>query len=255
MAALVHWQGKEWCCCAGYCSLVHFSESELGVPLPADKMPAHLQPLMEAASKTAAPATPEQAVPVKAAGSGLLHSMRSTPAGAEQPDQAAGTAQPHPTVLKETEPTTQGGMPSRPALSAWQAPEPLPAQPAAAQEERCQEFMPLQKASLAEEGSLKRPLTDLVKPGSAPPSSAAKKQKRIMPTAMATAPAASPVPAESTSGDCPIQHFSCLSGLLLIHQQTMARLLHAPAAADPSQGPIHAERGFSGYSGIYSSKR
>ena len=213
------WPGEKGVCCAGYCSLVHFSEGELGVALPADKTPAHLQPLMEAASKTAAPATPQQSAPAKAAGTGLPHSMRSTPAGAEQPDQATGPAQPLSTVLQQTEPATQGGMPGRPALAALQAPEQLPAQPAAAQDERCQGLVPLQKPSLAEEGSSKRPLTDLAMPGSAGASSAAKKQKRIMPTAMIAAPVASPVPAAPTSGECTNPHSSCLPGLLLILPQ------------------------------------
>ena len=237
-------QGDEGWCCAGYCSLVHFSEGELGVPLPDDKTPAHLQPLMEAASKTAVSATSEQSAPAKAAGGSLPHSMRSTPAGKQQPGQAEGSAQPLRTVLKQIEPATQGGMLGRPAMAAQQAQEQLPAQPAAAQEERCQELMPLQKASLAEEGSLKRPLTDSAKPVSAPPSSDAKKQKRIMPTAMAAAPLASPVPAVPASGDCANQQFSCMSRLSLIHQQPITMLLHDPAAANCSQGPIHAERGF-----------
>ena len=221
--------------------------------LPADKTPAHLQPLMAAASKTAAPATPQQSVPAKAAGSGLPHSTRSMPAGAEQPDQAAGTAQPLSTVLQQTEPASQGGMPGRPALAALQAPEQLPAQPAAAQAERCQGLTPLQKPSLAEEGSSKRPLTDLAIPGSAGASSAAKKQKRIMPTAMAAAPAASPVPAVPTSGDCAAQHSPCLSSLILMHQQVLARPLHAPAAVDSSR-PDHAEKEFSCYGGICPTK-
>ena len=202
VAAPMHCQEKEKCYNAGYCSLAHFSEGELGVPLPADKTPAHLHPLMEAASKTAAPPTPQQSVPAKAAGSSLPHSMRSTPAGAEQPDQAAGTAQPRTTVLKQIEPATQEGMPGRPATAAQQAPKQLPAQPAAEQEGQCQGLVPLQKASLAEEGSSKRPLTGPVRPGSAGAGSAAKKQKRIMPTAMAAPPAASPLPAAPTPGDC-----------------------------------------------------
>ena len=196
---------------------MHFSEGELGVPLPADKTPAHLQPLMEAASKTAAPAAPQQSLPTKAAGSSLPHSMRSTPAGMEQPGQAAGAAQPLSPVLQQIEPATQGGMLGRPALAAVQAPKQLPAQPAAAQEERCQGLMPLQEPSLAEEGSSKRPLTDPAMPGSAGAGSAAKKQKRIMPTAMTAAPAASPLPAAPTSGNCAAQHLPCLSRLILIH--------------------------------------
>ena len=49
----------EECVCAGYCSLVHFSEGDLGTPLAADKVPAHIQPLMKAAAKAAACLQPQ----------------------------------------------------------------------------------------------------------------------------------------------------------------------------------------------------
>jgi len=74
--------------CAGYCSLAHFIEGDLGTPLAPDKVPAHIQPLMKAASKTAAPVTPEQSAPAKASRKSL---PPETPGGAAKPRQPAST--------------------------------------------------------------------------------------------------------------------------------------------------------------------
>ena len=67
---------------AGYCSLAHFSEGDLGTCLAPDKVPAHIQPLMNAATKTAVPVTPEQSAPAKASRKSL---PPETPGGAAKP--------------------------------------------------------------------------------------------------------------------------------------------------------------------------
>ena len=58
--------------CAGYCSLVHFSEGELGTPTAANKIPEPIQPLTKSASKSVAPMMPvtPEAMPAQPAASG-----------------------------------------------------------------------------------------------------------------------------------------------------------------------------------------
>ena len=205
----------EECVCAGYCSLVHFSEGDLGPPLAADKVPAHIQPLMKAAAKAAVPATPEQLAPAKAPrkaqpqeksctaakpeqavsahGTGTLQAI---PGSAQEPKQAAAPAGPlgRPEA-GEQHPGDQENAGSQPALVDIKE---------AAQERPSQASTPLPDPAQPEQPSAqKRPIAEapLRQPeqtGAAQAGSAVKKQKRIVPTAMATA---FPAPSTARSGE------------------------------------------------------
>lgn len=181
---------------------MHFSEGDLGTPLAADKVPAHLQPLMKAASKTAAPVTPDISAPAKAVRKSL---QPSTPAGAAKSNkQAPGACQATPDAARR-QPAATDSTQSRPAASEQQCAGSQQAQPqtaSAAQDSRSQEQVAA--ASKPEEAPLKRPLAEVfsgqsVGQGTGQAGSAAKKQKRIVPTAMTSAPSLS-LPA--TIGEC-----------------------------------------------------
>ena len=180
---------------------MHFSEGELGTPWAADKIPEHIQPLMKSASKSVAPATPDQAPSVKAS------RRAATPTDAPAPEQAPSasgqTASGHQIQVPATE-----SNPSRPGASSQLDVN----QPAgAAQGKAGQEQGPSQQAVKAERPPLKRvtpealpkqPVANGVQIGSA-----AKKQKRIAPTAIAPTPAPAAAP---TTG----QHAESCSSLL-----------------------------------------
>ena len=174
--------------CAGYCSLVHFSEGELGTPWAADKIPEHIRPLMKSASKSVAPATPDQAPSAKAS------RRAATPAEAPAPKQASSasgqTASGHQIQASAT-----ASNPSRPGASSQLDLN----QPAgAAQGKASQEQGPAQQAGQAERPPLKQ-VTPEAMPAQpvangAQVGSAAKEQKRIAPTAIAPTPAPAATP-------------------------------------------------------------
>ncbi len=197
--------------CAGYCSLVHFAEGDLGTPLAADKVPAHIQPLMKAAAKAAAPATPEQLAPAKAprktqpqgradstakpeqALSAQGMTLQAVSTSDQEPKQAAALAGPlgRPDAREQHsgEHENAGSQPAQVELTA------------AAQERPSQASAPLPEPE--QPSAQKRPMTEarLGQPeqtemGQA--GSAVKKQKRIVPTAMATAFSA---PSTARSGE------------------------------------------------------
>ena len=192
--------------CAGYCSLVHFSEGDLGTPLAADKVPAHIQPLMKAAAKAAAPATPEQTAPAKAS----KKSQQETPGTTPKPRLAA-SCQGNGAMEAAHESHDQRPPAAAPAGSSGEldAPEqhpargrtpgsrPTQADPAgAAQDQPSQASAPLPEPAQPEHPeqppAQKRPMAETV-PGqpalteAGHAGSAVKKQKRIAPTAMASA--------------------------------------------------------------------
>ena len=193
--------------CPGYCSLLYFSEGDLGIPLAADKVPAHIQPLMKAAAKAAAPATPEQPAPAKAS---RKSQPPGTPVAAQKPDQFASArginalqAAPEP-----IEPRTEAAAPAGPS-GRLEACEPYRAaaddagkeaaqlEPTgAAQERPSQASTPLTESGQPEQApTLKRPLAEILlgqrfQAETSEAGSAVKKQKRIIPTALPSAPSA-----------------------------------------------------------------
>ena len=190
--------------CAGYCSLVHFSEADLGTPLAAEKVPPHIQPLMKAAAKAAAPATPEQLAPTKAPRKGQ---PQDTPGTAPKPEQTV-SAQGINAVQAVPDSDRQQAHAAAPAGSAGR-PEALEQHPAGgqppgsqsaqedltgfAQDRPSQASAPPPEPTQAEQASaMKRPLTGVAvgQPAQTEAGyagSAVKKQKRIVPTAMASA--------------------------------------------------------------------
>ena len=167
---------------------MHFSEGDLGTPWAADKVPEHIQPLMKSASKSLAPATPDQAPSVKAS------RRAATPAGAPAPKQASSTSGQTASGHQTQAPAT-ASTPSRPGASSQLDLN----QPAGAAEGKAsQEQGPLQQAGQAEKPPLKR-VTPEAMPAQpvangAQIGSAAKKQKRIAPTAIAPTPAPAAAP-------------------------------------------------------------
>ena len=203
----------EECVCAGYCSLVHFAEGDLGTPLAADKVPAHIQPLMKAAAKAAAPVTPEQLAPAKAL---RKAQPQERPATTPKPDQAVSA--PGVNTLRAVPKSDQQPRQAADPAGASGMPEPRQqhsgenagSQPAqveltgAAQERPSQASAPLPEPAQPEQPSAqKRPMPEAIlgqpeqiETGQA--GSAVKKQKRIVPTAMATAFSA---PSTARSGE------------------------------------------------------
>ena len=200
---------------AGYCSLVRFSDGDLGTPLAADKVPAHIQPLIAAAAKAATPATPEQPVPAKAPRKGQPQESRGTtptPKQAvsvqcisalqavrksdQQPRQAAATTGPaeRPEACQQ-HPADQENAGSQLAqVDLTSAKEERPSEATAA---------PLEPAQPVQPSAQKRPMTDALlgqpaQAGLGQAGSAVKKQKRIVPTALASAFSA---PSAARSGE------------------------------------------------------
>lgn len=158
---------------------MHFSEGDLGTPWAADKVPEHIQPLMKSASKSVAPATPDQAPSAKAS------RRAATPAGAPAPKQASSTSGQ----------TASGHQTQEPGASSQLD---LNQQAGAAEGKASQEQGPLQQAGQAEKPPLKR-VTPEAMPAQpvangAQIGGAAKKQKRIAPTAIAPTPAPAAAP-------------------------------------------------------------
>lgn len=190
--------------CAGYCSLVQFSDGDLGTPLAADKVPAHIQPLMAAAAKAATPATPEQLAPTKAPrkgqpqqspctapthnqaiGAQCISALQALPGSSQQPRQAPASTGPaeRPEACQQ-HPANQENTGSQPAqIDLIAAEDARPSQAAAALPEPAQPAQPSAQKRLMTEALLGQP----AQAGTAQAGSAVKKQKRIAPTAMASA--------------------------------------------------------------------
>ena len=205
----------EECVCAGYCSLVHFSEGDLGTPLAADKVPAHIQPLMKAAAKAAMPATPEQLAPAKAPRKAQPQEKAGTAAKPEQAVSAHGTGALQAVPGSDPEPkqaAAPAGPSGRPEAGEQHIGEQENAgsQPAqvdltdAALERPSQASTPLPDPAHPEPPSAQKrqlaeaPLRQPEQTGAAQAGSGVKKQKRIVPTAMATAFSA---PSTARSGE------------------------------------------------------
>ena len=104
--------------CAGYCSLAHFSEGELGTPLPADRIPAHIRPFMESAAKSVAPTTPGRRSSAEAS------RRAATPAEAPLPEQPAANGAQVGSAAKERKrdaPAAMARAASMPELAAAHA--------------------------------------------------------------------------------------------------------------------------------------
>ncbi len=168
--------------------MVHFSDGDLGTPWAADKVPEHIQPLMKAASKSVAPPTPDQVPPAKAP------RRAPTPAQAHNP-QPASSASGQTASGQPIQAPSRASTPSRPAASLQLG---LSEPAGAAKGKASPKGGPHQQAGPAEKPPLKRvmPYAVPTQPaaGGAQIGGAAKKKKRIAPTAMASMPAPAATP-------------------------------------------------------------
>ena len=191
----------------GTAAWLHFSEGDLGTPLAADKVPAHIRPLMRAAAKAAAPATPEQSAPAKASRkdqpAGIpggapkrdrspsaqgVSASQAAPEADEQPGKAAIPAGPtgrpeacmqHPAgeeVAASLRAQVHLASASQETPSLASAPLPKPAQP----EQPSVLTRPLSEMQLGQRPQAEIGQADI----------AVKKQKHIIPTSMTSAPSA-----------------------------------------------------------------